>query len=150
MRFQRHSGFTLAEVLTAIVAFVVLAAVAVSMWRTHELRTRREDAVAALLAVQAAQDQYFGKHARYANEAELAAPPPQGLGIERLSKRRLYVISVRNSDDNLGYWATARVKLLDRKNPDTRCVELRIDQNGRRFAVDAAGADRSADCWRAN
>jgi type IV pilus assembly protein PilE len=146
---RSRPGFTLTEVLTALVALVVLAAIAVPMWRTHELRQRREDGIEALLAVQTAQDQYFGKHARYAKGAELDAPPPQGLGIAPLSKHAFYQITVRESDDGLGYWATARVKLLDSDNPDTRCVELRIDQNGRRFAVDADGVDRSADCWNA-
>ena len=150
MSTQRPFGFTVAEALTALVALVVVAAVAVPMWRTHELRMRREDAIAALLAVQTAQDQYFGKFARYANAIELDATPPQGLGIKPLSKRGFYAIAVRNSADNLGYLATARVKPLDGNNPDTRCVEMRIDQNGRRFAADADGVDRSADCWRAD
>jgi type IV pilus assembly protein PilE len=126
---------TFAEILTVVVTMVVIAAIAVPMWRTHELRTRREQAIEALLAVQAAQDQYFARHARYADESQLPAAPG---------------ITVHNSDDGLAYRATARVNMAGRDNPDTRCVEMRIDQNGRRFAVDSEGADRSADCWRPN
>ena len=61
--------FTLTELLTAVVVLAVIAAIALPMWRTHQLRLRRDDAAAALRAVQAAQDEYFGKHARYADEA---------------------------------------------------------------------------------
>jgi Tfp pilus assembly protein PilE len=145
---RMHRGFTTSEVLTLLVALTVLAAIAISMWRSHELRVRRQDAIEALLALQAAQDGYFGEHARYADEIQLAAEPPEGLGIKPVSRRGYFRISARNSEDNLGYWATARAIDREGQSPDERCVELRIDQNGRRAAVDADGADRSADCWR--
>jgi len=143
-----HRGFTLTEVLTILVALTVLAAVSVSMWRSHELTERRRDAMKALLALQAAQDLYFGEHARYADVAQIFAEPPAGLGIKPESPSGFFRISALNSEDDLGYWATARAIDREGTSADTRCVELRIDQNGRRFAVDSQGADRSADCWR--
>lgn len=145
---RRHQGFTVPEVLTILVALTVLAAVSVSMWRSHELSVRRRDAMEALLALQAAQDGYFGKHARYADETQLTAEPPGGLGIKPVSRRGFFQISARNSEDDLGYWATARAIDREAQSADTRCVELRIDQNGRRFAVNSKGEDRSEDCWR--
>ena len=148
---RRHSsiprGFTLTEIVTALVVATVLAAIAIVMWRSHVLRERRGDAVQALLALQAAEDQYFGQHARYASETQLAAAPPAGLGIKAKSRLGYYAITVHNSEDNLGYWATARAIARGDAAQDSRCVEMRIDQNGRRFAIDAAGEDRSADCW---
>jgi len=140
--------FTLSEWLTILVALTVLGAVTVTMWRSQALRARRGDAIQALLALQVAQDQYFGKHARYATETELATEPPAGLGISPRSRLGFYEIQVRNSEDNLGYWAIARVVTRGDESTDARCVEMRIDQNGRRFAVDSKGEDRSADCWR--
>jgi type IV pilus assembly protein PilE len=152
MQSRRHSsierGFTLTEIVTALVVALVLAAVAVVMWRSHLLRERRGDAVQALLAVQTAEDQYFGLHARYADETQLAAAPPAGLGIKPKSRLGFYTITIRNSADNLGYWATARAIPDGDATRDSRCVEMRIDQNGRRVAIDAAGEDRSADCWK--
>ena len=140
--------FTIREILTAVVVVVVLAAVAVPMWRTHQLRIRREDAAEGLRLIQMAQDEYFGKHARYADKGELRlfdlGPIPEKI----ISPGGYYQITVRRSEDELSYTATARVVPLEGQAEDTRCVELRIDQNGRRFAVDAAGEDRSADCWR--
>lgn len=140
--------FTLSEVLTILVALTVLAAITVSMWRSHEVGVRRKDAIDALLAVQAAQDRHFGEHARYADGPQLVAEPPRGLGIKPVSRRGFFQVSVRNSKDDLGYWASARAIDREGELPDTRCVELRIDQNGRRFAIDSKGEDRSADCWR--
>jgi type IV pilus assembly protein PilE len=140
--------FTLAELLTAVVALVVIAAIALPMWRTHELRVRREDAAEALRAVQTAQDEYFGKHARYADEAQLRASAPRAMSGKAISARGYYRITLQKSADDLTYSAVARAVPLEDETADTRCVELRIDQNGRRYAVDAGGVDRSADCWR--
>src|SRR5688500_8557935 len=96
-RYHRHVRparllpLTVAEVLTVVVTIVVLAAIAVPMWRTHELRIRRERAIDALLAVQAAQDQHFASHARYADESHLQKEP--GL------RHGEYRITIETSDD---------------------------------------------------
>jgi type IV pilus assembly protein PilE len=141
------SRITAKEALTAIVVLVVIAAIAVPMWRTHRLRTHRQDAVDSLHALQTAQDDYFGKNARYANEAQLRAAAPRALSARSLSGRGYYQLTLQKSADDLTYSAIARIIPMEGEM-DTRCVELRIDQNGRRYAVDAEGVDRSADCWR--
>jgi type IV pilus assembly protein PilE len=141
------NGFTIKETLTVVVVLVVIAAVALPMWRTHQLRVRRQDAADALRAVQTAEDEYFGKYARYANEAQLRASAPRVLSDKAVSTHGHYQITLHKSDDDLTYSASARLVPLEGEMVDTRCVELSIDQNGRRFAVDAEGVDRSADCW---
>ena len=140
------SGFTLAEILTVVVVVAVLAAVAVPLWRVHLLRVRRADAISALIAVQNAEDQYFGRNARYASGTQLTAPAPGGLGLGSRSGRGSYDIEVRSSD-GLAFTAVARANRSGGQADDTRCVEFSIDQNGMRRAVDGTGQDRSADCW---
>jgi type IV pilus assembly protein PilE len=140
VRWHRAGGVTLAELLTALVVVAVLAAVAVPLWRVHLLRVRREDAIAALTALQSAQDRYFGQHARYATLEQL--------GLERQSAHGFYSLELRDSDDGLGYLARARATPKTGQADDTRCVEFTLDQNNRRRALDSQGNDRSADCWR--
>jgi type IV pilus assembly protein PilE len=126
----------------------VLIALAVPMWRTHQLRVHRADARAALIAAQTAQDRFFGTHARYANDTEAAAPAPGGLGLNPMSQNGFYRIEIRTSPDGLAYVATAHAIAAQGQAADSRCVALSLDQNGRRRALDAEGADRSGDCWR--
>lgn len=133
-------GVTLAELLTALVVVAVLAAVAVPLWRVHLLRVRREDGIAALMALQSAQDRYFGKYARYATLEQL------GLGTR--SEHGYYDLELRGSDDGLGYLARATATRQSGQDADSRCVEFTLDQNNRRRALDSEGNDRSADCWR--
>ena len=145
---RRAAGFTLAEILTALIVVVVLGALAVPMWRTHLLRTHRGDGRAALIAAQSAQDKFFGAHARYASGTEVEAPPPQGLGLKPVSAHGYYRVEMKTSADGLAFLATARVTATEGKVEDVRCVEMTLDQNGRRRAVDESGEDRSGDCWR--
>jgi type IV pilus assembly protein PilE len=143
----RHAGLTLIEVLTVLVALVVIAAVAIPMWRTHQLRARRADAIEALHVVRSAQDRYFGTHAQYADGSRQEAAPPDGLGIQRTSRRGFFEIEILRSADGLGYVAIARATETRDGPPDTRCAQMRLDQHGRQSALNDVGEDSSADCW---
>jgi type IV pilus assembly protein PilE len=68
---RRARGLTLVEILTLVVALVVIAAVAIPLWRVHVLHEKRSEAMKTLLEIQAAQDRHFGEHARYAGAGEL-------------------------------------------------------------------------------
>jgi len=115
-------------------------------WKAITDLLRRADAISALIAVQNAEDRYFGRNARYASGTQLTAPDPEGLGLDSRSGRGYYDIEVRSSD-GLAFTAIARASHSGGQTDDARCVEFSIDHNGMRRAVDATGQDRSADCW---
>lgn len=133
---MRSSGVTLVEMLTLVVALVVIAAVAIPLWRTHELRSQRRQAIEVLQAIQAAQDKHFGQHARYADAGSL--------NVEMRAPR--YTFEVKRSDDALAYVATA-LAVRTGDDFDARCARLGIDQHGRQSALDDTGKDSTADCW---
>jgi type IV pilus assembly protein PilE len=147
-RRSAQRGFTLSEVLTALIVMVIITAIAIPMWRNHQMRVRRSDAISALTLLQAEQDRYFGQHARYAGASALSRKPPDGLGLDSKSTNGFYAIELRTADDHLGYSAIARP--IDREGAaeDARCVQFSIDHLGIRRAVDNSGRDRTADCWR--
>jgi type IV pilus assembly protein PilE len=147
MTSQPRRGFTVAEVLTALVVVAVLAAIAIPTWHTHLLRVRRAEARDALIALQAAQDRYFGQHARYATGALLTARAPDGLALAATTAGGLYAITLETSSDGLGYLATARAIAHAGQDADDRCATFTIDHVAQMGAADSSGADRSADCW---
>ena len=147
-RRSAQRGFTLSEVLTALIVMVIITAIAIPMWRTHLLRVRRADAMTALDSIQAEQDRIFGRDARYADAAALSRPPPEGLGLGAGTPHGYYTIELQTDTDGLGYRAIARVIPQGDGSEDARCAVMSIDQTGTRRAEDAAGKDRSADCWR--
>jgi type IV pilus assembly protein PilE len=141
-------GFTLMEVLTALVVIAVLSAVAIPVWRTHLLRVRRAEARDALIALQAAQDRYFGRHARYATGAQLTMPAPDGLGLKPTTANGLYAITLETSADGLSWRGAARAVANAGQDSDARCASFGIDHVARMSATDSTGTDRSADCWQ--
>lgn len=145
MRNARR-GFTLLEILTVLVVIAVIAAIAIPVWRTHLLRVRRADARTALLNIQAAQDRFFGRNARYATGAQLTTN--DGLGLKATTTEGLYTITLDTTADGLGFRATARPVASAGQESDDRCAEFSIDHVGAMRALDAAGVDRSQDCWR--
>jgi type IV pilus assembly protein PilE len=142
-----HHGFTATEILTALVVVAVLTAIAIPMWRTHLLRVRRAEARDALTSLQAAQDRFFGRHARYATAEQLAARAPDGLELSATSVHGLYAITLETTPDGLGFLATARAIPSAGQESDERCAVFTIDHVGQMSAADSSGADRSADCW---
>jgi type IV pilus assembly protein PilE len=146
MTMPRSRGFTLMEILIALVVIAILAAIAIPVWHNHLLRVRRAEARDALIELQAAQDRYFGRHARYATAAQLATP--EGLALKATSAQGLYSIILDTSADGLGFLATARPVTRSGQEADTRCAEFSIDHVGQMHALDSNGTDRSADCWR--
>lgn len=134
---RRDSGVTLIEILTVVVALVVVTAIAIPLWRTHQLRERRQEAIAVLLAIQTAQDRHFGAHARYADASQL----------EVVRETAEYTVELALSDDQLAYVAAAITRVGLTGNTDARCTRMTIDQHGRRSASDSSGEDSTADCW---
>lgn len=144
---MRIRGLTLVEVLTIVVALVVVAAVVIPLWHSRDLRLRRAEAMDMLQDIQKAQDEYFGRHARYADLATLTAAPPDGLGLPPRSRKGHFAIELQSGEDGLSYVAVARAVLDPARKPDTRCAELRINHQGRRSATNDQGGDTSRDCW---
>lgn len=143
---MKASGLTLIELLTILVALVVVAAVAIPLWQSRDLQSRRAEAMDALVAIQRAQDDWFAAHARYADAAALAAEPPQGIGLSPTSSRGNYEIELQTAADGLSYVAIARI-VRDAGKPDARCAEYRVNHHGRRTATNDEGTDTSRDCW---
>ena len=142
-----HSrGFTLLEVLTVVIVLGVLAAIAIPSWQQHVLRTRRANAKEVLIQLQTAQERFFGRHARYATSDELTRAEPDGLGLPPAGDDAPYRLTLETAPDGLAFSATARAN--GAQAADAFCVAFSIDHVGMRTATDAAGVDRSMDCWR--
>jgi type IV pilus assembly protein PilE len=145
-QLRQPGGFTVAELLVALLVVAVLVAVAVPGYRAHVTRTQRTDATAALARVQAAQERHFLEYNRYA--ASLASAPPSGLGLPATSEAGFYDVALETGDDGWTFRVVARPRNGKGPADDDRCRELSIDQAGMRGARDSTGKDTSEACWR--
>jgi type IV pilus assembly protein PilE len=122
-RPRRPRGFTLVEVMAAVAVVGILAAVALPSQLGQLQRSRRIDAHAALMRVQAAQEQYRSSTGAYA--AQLSALT--GTSTPR-SPDGLYELALNDvGTDSVTLVARA---LPDRaQHSDTACLEITMRLN---------------------
>ncbi len=132
------AGFTLVEAMVALAIAAVVAATAYPSYMAQVRKSRRTDAAVALMQVEQAQERWRGAHPGYA--AELAAPPPQGLGLNAASAGGYYSLAL--SDAGAAGYAVAAVAVAGRSQAgDSGCTTLVV-------TVRHGSAVRTPpDCW---
>ena len=98
-------GVTLFELLVVLAMVGIVTALAVPAYRQHVARTYRAEAMTALLALQGAEETLYLRHGTYT--ADIAAPPPAGLGLATASASNKYALSVALAADGQTFIATA-------------------------------------------
>jgi type IV pilus assembly protein PilE len=116
-------GFTLFEVLVAAAIAAVLISLAVPPFLHSQTKARRADAVAALMKLQFAQEQYRAHHGSYAPQLAVlrgAAPASEG---------GLYDI-VLDQAAGERYRARALARADRAQSADRECAEITIAVDG--------------------
>lgn len=139
----RQGGITLIELLTVIVVIAILASVAIPSYRNYLIRTQRAEAKTALLQLQAAQEKFYLNANAYTDQ--VAAAPPDGLGLTGISETGKYQITVDLGADGQGYTATASPAPGGGQEDDTDCGSLSITDTGVRGVSGPASVQ---ECWR--
>jgi type IV pilus assembly protein PilE len=125
----RSRGFTLVEVLIAVIVLGVLLAVALPSFNSSMRKSRRADAFAALTAVQQAQERWRSLHPAYAADTDLTVAGPTGLGLASATASGAYGISITSLDapDNaIGYVVTAAASSTGVQAGDVVCATMAV------------------------
>jgi type IV pilus assembly protein PilE len=129
-------GFTLVELCVVLAMAGVLAAAAIPSYQARMEQARRTDAHAALLRVQAAQEQFRSHHGLY-------APALSNLGTAGRTRSEAghYTVTLERHTGE-AYRATATVRPEGPQRGDTACERITLDvQHG------FAQLGPSARCW---
>jgi type IV pilus assembly protein PilE len=140
----RQQGFTLIETMAALAVSGIVLAAAVPNFSGHLQKSRRTDAMTALLQAQLAQEDWRSEHASYA--ADLAT-----LGLGANSAGGHYRLAVASADAN-GFVLTATAQSGSQRQ-DGSCAVLRLSVAGGTVSH-GVGADLAAPadadpqrCW---
>lgn len=124
----RDRGFTLVELMIAVVVAGVLLAVALPSFTGSLRKSRRSDAYSALTAVQQAQERWRSLHGTYAADSDLTvattATPP-GLGLSASTPSGNYGIAISNPSAT-GYTVMATATSTGSQASDTACAKMGV------------------------
>ena len=134
-------GFSLIELMIALVIVAILAAIAIPSYRNYVLRVNRNDATAALLKIAAAQEKFYLQNNTYTNN--LDDPPPAGLGIPT-TENGYYTLAVTVGDPTRDFLATATVDAGGPQAADGACTTFTINHQDVRTST----PDGIDVCWR--
>lgn len=149
----RQAGFTIVELLIGIVVVGVLTAIALPNYLDSMRKGRRSDAVAALSAVQQAQERWRANNASYAQSVTNdASGTPAGLSLPAASAHGYYSISLSDVSAT-GYRAVATATSGSSQAADGNCAQLsvRMDKGNLFYGSTASGGSFDETpgnrCW---
>ncbi len=137
MNQSRNTGFTLIELMIAILIMATLATIAYPYYVSFMLKSRRSDAMAAL-----AQDQIILERC-YAQNFSYNAPCGSLPAFPQTSAQGFYTITLTNLGPT-SYTLTATP--IGSQTEDTTCVSMAVDQSNAKTAVDSSGTAQTI-CW---
>jgi type IV pilus assembly protein PilE len=136
-------GITLLELLLVLTIVGIVTALALPSFQRQLLRTHRTEAMAALLALQSAEEAFYLQHGKYT--ADVDAAKPGGLGLSPHSSSNRYLLSVAVATDGQTYVATAIPTPAGGQAADFECLAFSVDSTGRRSV---SGTGDVLHCWK--
>lgn len=137
----RQRGFTLIELMIAVVVVGILTAVAYPSYAEYVVRSKRTEGKAALLDAAQALERHFTNHNTY--PASLAAASVRTFSGDNASKAH-YTLSI--AAGTTGSLASSFTLTATPANghADPKCGNLSIDQLGRKGET---GSLTVTECW---
>jgi len=128
-------GFTLVELMIAVVVLGILASIALPSFLESIRKSRRSEAATALMQIQQAQERWRSNRAAYASDLA-------GLGLAGQTPGGYYALSIEDADAT-GYTATAVGKTGTSQAQDAQCRTMRVRLTGGNLTYAGCGGE---DC----
>lgn len=126
---QRQQGFTLIEILIAVVIVGILTAVAVPAYSDYVVRTRLSEAFTGLAGLQPSAEQYWSNNRTFAGFAALPANSDNFTFALSNDTASTYTVTATGRGPSAGFVFT-------------------VDQSGNRATTGVpSGWTAKADCW---
>ena len=144
---KRQSGFSLVELMIAVVIMVILAGLALASYNQYVLRAQRGIAQQLIADIRSRQERYFLNNRGYADDLADLGFATTTINIDKQGNAgasnadAIYTLSLTNTSATT--W-TAQAVPKNGQVKDTDCATLSMDQTGLRSATGSGGAG----CWQ--
>lgn len=147
MKLDRHRarGFTLIELVVAMLVMAILVSIAIPGYRTYSLKAHRTDAKSSLLYLASLEERYYSTANAYSSAPSdlgfaSGAAWPQTVGSG------YYTVSVSNVNaataSSVGTY-TITASAVGQQAADTTCQSLTVIQDG----TQTASPGPASNCW---
>jgi type IV pilus assembly protein PilE len=140
IRRDRSAGFTLIELMTAILVAAILGTIAVPMYTNQIQKSRRTEAKTALLDLAAREERFFSTNGAYTATAGSLGYSALPVGIGG----NYYQLSVAIGVGGATFSGSATPQGVQTK--DTACATFSLDNTGAQSVSGTATATPST-CW---
>jgi len=144
-------GFTLIEVMIAVVVVAIIAAIAFPTYQDTVRKSRRTDAKVALLGAAQTLERCFTEFNAYNNVNCLMVGTIAGTpNVNLTSDEGFYTIDSNNGAEtlaNTSFTLTATPVTGTSQASDLDCAMFSVDNTGAKNA-DNSGGTANPDCWR--
>ncbi|NNM62567.1 MAG: prepilin-type N-terminal cleavage/methylation domain-containing protein [Steroidobacteraceae bacterium] len=153
---RRMRGFTLVELIIAMIIAAILAAIAIPAYSSFVREGRRTDAKSALLDLASLEERFYSTSNTYSSAASdlgygsAAWPVTVGSGYYQIAQPTVTAAVAPTASSPAGTPASfslTATPLGDQVN-DTACASFTVNSQGVRTALTSGGADNSTTCWK--
>lgn len=146
---SRQCGFSLMELMIAIVVVGILASIAYPSFMGAIRKSRRAEAISALNQLQQAQERFRANNLQYSSNLSAApSATPPGLGLPSTTPGGYYTIAIVSASAT-GYEASATAVSGSSQAADSACAKLgvRMTNATHEYAANAGAWATSNPCW---
>ncbi len=144
---NRVAGFSIIELLVAMVIISILAAIAYPSYLSQLRKSRRAEAAIALHSLAQAQERFYARFRTYTSivaAPDLCAGPACGLARRsNASENGYYVLTANGDATSYSLTATASGPQFE----DTDCRAMTVNNVGVKVGTRASGQDSADICW---
>jgi type IV pilus assembly protein PilE len=155
----RNRGFTLVELIVAMVILATLAAIAIPSYSSYVLKAHRTEVKSALLDAASLEERYFSTINTYTSDPTKlgygVAAPPITVGNGQYYWIQSITIYPASPPTPLSPGGTPATYLITAvPNPgsmqvsDTDCWQWTVSSAGQQTAATQSGTDNTAACWQ--
>lgn len=150
---SRNGGFTLVELMIAVVIIAILSAVALPQYSNYVMKSRRVEAKTALLELASRQERFFAVNNAYTNDAArlgygAGATFPINVTTGSTTYYTLAVPTVTAGTATALPTFVATATPVGTQQRDTQCYTFRINSLGVKTNLGSGGAALAGTgCW---
>jgi len=143
---MHHSGFSLIELMVAVVVVAILASIAIPTYTAQILKSHRTEARSAILDLAGREERVLSVSNSYSQVPTDVGytGTSWGTGLAVGSGYYTVVITVGNSPPSFTITATA----AGGQTADSSCASFTVNQLGQQSSLNSGATDSTSTCWK--